>query len=61
MKLIIEYEAEGLHVRDVVNPLAHLAYQAAMSTLDVKELDSGTLSGLTPDGRELKISWRVEA
>ena len=60
MKLILEFEAEALQGRDLSTPLMDLAREGAVSSLEVKDLDAGSVSGLTPDGRELKISWRVE-
>lgn len=61
MKCIIEFEADGLKGQDVSTPLLSLTNLAAVAEMEFRVGDSGDASGLTPDGRELKISWRVEA
>jgi hypothetical protein len=62
MKLILEFEAEGLLGSDVVTPLTELVREAATSGLEfgVEGELGGEVCGLTPDGRELRIGWRVE-
>lgn len=59
MKCIIEFEAVDLKGQDLSTPLMMLMEQAG-SGFEFEEGEAGDVSGLTPDGRELKISWRVE-
>ena len=58
MKCIIEFEAVDLKGQDLSTSLMLLMEQAG-SGFELGEC--GDVSGLTADGRELKISWRVEA
>lgn len=61
MKCIIEFEAVDLKGQDLSTPLLSISNVAAVNGMEFGVGDNGKAAGLTPDGRELKISWRVEA
>ena len=58
MKLVIEFEAEGLRGQDISTPLM-LLMESCGSGFEFDLGETGDVSGLTPDGRELRIEWRV--
>ena len=58
LKLTIEFEAADLQGRDLSTPLMMLM-QLAGRGFDLDKGKCGDISGLTPDGRELKISWKA--
>jgi hypothetical protein len=60
MKLIIEFEADDLRGQDTSTPVLMLTGVFAGMDSVFESGENGEANGLTPDGRELKISWRVE-